>query len=196
MPAESPLLKNVLNENGYTISKTEIGGLLVVERNAAVDERGFFREVYRKSLFQSLSVEFDNVQVNHSCSTTGVIRGIHAERWDKFVYPLTGRMMAAIVDLREDSPTFAMVEYFYFDCVNALPSKALFLPKGMGNSICAVEGPVNYVYFVSDYWTKDSSFAVNPFDNDLNIQWPVENPILTINDMTAPTMRTRFPNKY
>ena len=196
MSTESPLLENVLNENGYTVSKTKIGGLLVVERKAAADERGFFREVYRKSLFQNLSVEFDNVQVNHSCSITGVIRGIHAERWDKFVYPLTGRMMAAIVDLREDSPTFAKVEYFYFDCVNALPSKALFLPKGMGNSICAVEGPVNYVYFVSDYWTKDSSFAINPFDEELNIQWPVENPILTTNDRTAPMMRTRFPNKY
>ncbi|MEK7168528.1 MAG: dTDP-4-dehydrorhamnose 3,5-epimerase family protein [Patescibacteria group bacterium] len=133
--------------------------------------------------------------MNHSRSKTGVIRGIHAEKWDKLVYPINGKMVAVIVDLREESETFEKIETFDFDCTNG-PIKALFLPNGMGNSICIIEGPVDYTYLVSAYWTPDSSFAINPFDKDLNIKWPVSNPILTDKDMTAPGMRDRFPDIY
>lgn len=185
----------LISENDYKITSTTINGLLVVERKPKLDDRGFFKEVFRKEMLDRLSPEFNVVQMNHSLSKTGVIRGIHAEKWDKFVYPVTGKMMAAIVDLREESQTFGVVESFDFDCTDG-PSKALFLPTGMGNSICAVEGPVNYVYVVSDYWTPDSSFAVNPFDKDLAIDWPVSEPIIEKKDATAPTMRDRFPNKY
>lgn len=181
--------------NQYIVKETGIGGLLVIERAPQIDERGFFKEVFRQELLSKLSTEFNVVQMNHSLSKTGVIRGIHAEKWDKLVYPITGKMMAAIVDLREDSETFGKVEKFDFDCTNG-PTKALFLPNGMGNSICVTEGPVNYCYVVSDYWTPNSSFAINPFDKDLSIDWPVRKPILTDKDKTAPSMRDRFQNKY
>lgn len=184
-----------LQENQYKITESGISGLLVIERVPQIDERGFFKEVFRQELLRRLSTEFNVVQMNHSLSKTGVIRGIHAEKWDKLVYPVTGKMMAAIVDLREASQTFGKVEKFDFDCTSG-PTKALFLPNGMGNSICVTEGPVNYCYVVSDYWTPDSSFAINPFDDILNIDWPVREPILTDKDKTAPSMRDRFPNKY
>jgi dTDP-4-dehydrorhamnose 3,5-epimerase len=187
--------KILISENDYKISSTGIDGLLVVERSPKFDARGFFKEVFRMEMLNRLSPEFNVVQMNHSLSNTGVIRGVHAERWDKFVYPLTGKMMSAIVDLRENSKTFGNVEKFEFDCSNG-PSKALFLPNGMGNSICAIDGPVNYVYVVSAYWTQDSSFAINPFDPDLAIDWPVTSPIVESKDLTAPSMRQRFPNKY
>lgn len=185
----------VLEENQYKITETGIRGLLALERAPKFDERGFFKEVFRKELLLKLSVEFDDVQMNHSLSYTGVLRGIHAEKWDKLVYPITGKMMAAIVDLREDSETFGKVEKFDFDCTNG-PTKALFLPNGMGNSICAIDGPVNYCYLVSKYWTDKSTYAVNPYDKDLAIDWPISDPIVKSDDTSAPSMRDRFPNKY
>lgn len=187
--------RKLLEENQYNITESNIKGLLVIERAPQFDERGFFKEVFRQELLKKLSTEFQVVQMNHSLSNTGVIRGIHAEKWDKLVYPISGKMVAVIADLREDSETFGQVEKFDFDCTKG-PTKALFLPNGMGNSICAIEGPVNYCYVVSDYWKPDSSFAINPFDKDLNIEWPVSNPILTDKDRSAPSMRDRFPNKY
>jgi len=178
------------------VTKCGIEGLLVIERDPGQDERGFFREVYRESLLQLLGVDFKPVQMNHSLSETGVIRALHAERWNKLVYPLTGKMFAAIVDLRPDSKTFGKHEDFVFDGVSGLPNKALFIPNGLGNSICAIEGPVNYIYLVDAYWTPDSSFAITPFDPDLNIHWPVEKPIVKDSDRNAPTMRDRFPDKF
>lgn len=188
--------RKILHEqNNYRISEGKIKGLLTIERSPLHDERGFFKEVFRNELLQKLSVQFDVVQMNHSLSNTGVVRGIHAEKWDKLIYPLSGEMAAFMVDLRASSETFGVVEQFNFDCTDR-PDKALFLPNGIGNSICAITGPVNYVYLVSAYWTPESSFAINPFDPNLNIEWPVRNPILTDKDRTAPTMKDRFPNRY
>lgn len=170
-----------------------IKGLLLIARDPNVDERGFFREVCRKNL---LGKDFDSLQINHSMTEMGYIRGIHGEKWDKLAFPVTGKMFAAIVDLRPESETFGRCEEFYFDCDDELPSRALFIPSGLGNSICAIKGPVHYIYEVSAYWTPDSSFAVNPFDPDLNIHWPVDNPKLKNEDRNAPTLRDLFPEKF
>ena len=106
-------------------------------------------------------------------------------------------MWAAIVDLRQDSETFGQYEGFLFDNAGEnLPEKALFIPNGMGNSVCAIEGPVHYFYLTGAYWTPDSSFAINPFDKDLNIHWPVENPIVNPKDLNAPSLREKFPEKF
>jgi dTDP-4-dehydrorhamnose 3,5-epimerase len=181
----------------YKVVGGKIGGVLSIERASSVDERGFFRESWRKSLLTSLGIDFGPIQMNHSMSETGVIRGIHAEKWDKLVYPITGKMWVPIVDLRPESETFGQYEEYTFDCTgDNTPNRVLFLPSGIGNSICAVEGPVHYIYLVSAYWTPDSSFAINPFDKDLNISWPVENPILKDSDLQAPSLRERFPEKF
>ncbi len=179
------------------LRECDLKGLFLIERDPAVDERGFFREIYRKSLLSSVGIDFNPVQANHSLSKTGVIRAIHADRWNKLVYPLTGKMFAAIVDLRPESPTFGKYEEFIFDNTgDNLPNKALFVPNGFGNSICAIEGPVNYIYLVDAYWTSDSSFAVNPLDPDIGVSWPVKNPIMKESDKNAPYLRDLFPDKF
>ncbi|MEK7168529.1 MAG: hypothetical protein AAB778_00780 [Patescibacteria group bacterium] len=43
----------LIQENGYKITSCSINGLLVVERAPQVDERGFFKEVFRKELLQN-----------------------------------------------------------------------------------------------------------------------------------------------
>lgn len=179
------------------IVKCKLEGLLLIKRDPGIDNRGFFREVYRKSILSEYGVDFEPVQMNHSLSETNIIRGIHAEKWNKLVYPLTGKMFVPMVDLRVDSPTFGEHEDFMFDCTKGnIPNQALYIPKGFGNSICAMEGPVNYIYIVDAYWTPDSSFAVNPFDKDLGIKWPIKEPIVLEKDLNAPSLRERFPKKF
>lgn len=179
------------------VEECSIKGLFLIERDPSVDERGFFREIYRKSSLEAIGINFDPIQANHSLSETGVIRAIHGEKWNKLVYPLTGKMFAAIVDLRPESATFGKHEDFIFDNTGEnLPNKALFIPNGLGNSICAIKGPVNYIYVVDAYWTKDSSYSINPFDSDLNIAWPVTNPVISEKDQASPSLRQLFPDKF
>ncbi|HJY98577.1 MAG TPA: dTDP-4-dehydrorhamnose 3,5-epimerase family protein [Patescibacteria group bacterium] len=183
-----------MNEDNF-ITKTAIPGLLVIKRPTFKDERGFFREAFRlNDLEKEIGGEFKIVQWNHSYSLPGVIRALHAENWNKLVYPLTGKMFAAIVDIRPDSPAFSKIETFEF---SEDDPKALFIPKGLANSICVSgNSPVHYLYLVDAYYTGSDTRAVAWDDPDLNIKWPVEKPIVSERDKGNPTLRELFPEKF
>lgn len=177
------------------IKRTKIQGLYILERPTFSDERGFFRELYHlDELEKAIGREFKIVQVNHSNSVPNVIRGFHAEPWNKLVYCVSGRAFHAITDLRPDSPTFGRIQTFTFDDEHRF---ALFVSKGLGNSLCAI-GPelVNYVYFVDDYYRGLPAPAVIWNDPDLNVGWPVKNPIVSKKDRQNPTLRQLFPEKF
>lgn len=176
------------------IHKTSIGGLYVLDGLTNQDGRGFFREVFRmEQLSKILNFDFTVAQMNHSYSNPGVLRGLHGENWNKLVYPVTGKFFAAIVDIRPESLTFAKVETFIIDGVNR---KALFISKGLANSICVMgtEG-VHYMYLVDAYYDGTDTKAIAWDDTDLKIDWPLKNPILSERDKHNPTLRELFPDK-
>jgi len=177
------------------IKKTSISGLLVIEGPTNEDERGFFREVVRLNELEDITeTKFEVKQWNHSLSRPGVIRALHAENWNKLIYPATGKIFAAIVDIRPESKTFGTVENFTFD---ETKPKALFIPKGLANSICVVgTKPVHYFYLVDKYYDGSDTKAIAWDDPDLNIKWPIENPIISERDKNNPTLRELFPEKF
>ena len=164
------------------IKKTSIKGLLILERPTYTDERGFVREVFHlDELEEVLGYEFKPIQWNHSYSQPRVIRALHAEGWNKLVYPVTGKMFAAIVDIRPESETFAKVETFTFDDTKRY---ALFISKGLANSICVVgDDPVNYLYLVDKYYDDTSDTrAIAWNDPDVAVNWPIKDPIISERD--------------
>lgn len=177
------------------IKKTSIPGLLILERPIHQDERGFFREIFRQDELKEFSgVKFEGLQMNHSHSDPGVLRGIHAERWNKIVYPLNGQVFVAIVDVREDSPTFAQVETFTINDDNRF---GLFIPNGLANSLCVTsESAVDYIYLVDAYYDGLDVRAIAWNDPDLNINWPIKDPIISERDKNNPLLRDLFPEKF
>lgn len=177
------------------IKKTSIEGLLILERPTLADERGFFREIFHKDeLEEVLGVKFDGVQLNHSRSNPGVLRGIHAERWNKIISPVNGSVFLAIVDIRPESATFGKFETFTINDENRF---SLFLPNGMANSICVIgDTPVDYFYLVDAYYTGQDTRAVAWDDPDLNIPWPIKNPIISERDKNNPKLRELFLEKF
>ena len=76
--------KNLMDQK--FIKTTTIAGLLILERPIFSDERGFFRELFHKDeLEKIIGFKFDGIQMNHSNSVPRVIRGIHAEKWNKII---------------------------------------------------------------------------------------------------------------
>lgn len=176
------------------IKKTSIGGLLVLERPIISDERGFFKEIFHlDELEEALGYEFKPVQANHSRSLPKVLRGLHAENWNKLVYPMSGSVFVAIADIRPDSETFGKVETFTIDNDNRF---ALFIPKGLANSFCVIDGTVNYLYLVDAYWDGSDTRAIVWNDPDLAIDWPISDPILSDRDKNNPSLRELFPEKF
>ncbi len=182
-------------KNFQDIKRTSIPGLLVIEKPTYKDERGFFREAFRLDELEKMSeLKFKIKQWNHSLSRPKVIRALHAEGWNKLVYPVTGKMFAAVVDIRPDSNTFGKVETFVFDETRP---KALFIPEGLANSICVIgTKPVHYFYLVDKYYDGSDTRAIAWDDPDLNIEWPVKDPIISERDKNNPTLREVFPEKF
>ena len=182
------------------IKKTSIDGVVLIQRPMHADFRGFMHEAYNKEELKEVTgVEFNPVQWSHSMSRPGVIRAIHTENWNKLVYPVTGILYAPIVDLRPESETFGKVEYINIDNTKEdSPRQALFLPKGgIGNSICVLgKDDLHYLYLIDEYWDDTKAKGVAWDDPDLNIKWPLENPILSERDKNNPKLRDLFPDKF
>lgn len=185
-------------DRSESILDTAIEGLYLIKRPVYKDERGFFHEVVRLSDLESVGISFSAVQWNHSVSKPGVIRAIHTEKWQKIIYPVTGKLFVAIADVREDSKNFGKVETFIFDNTNEnFPHKALYLPPGIGNSLCVIGNePVDYMYLVDEYWDNNKARGIAWNDPDLNIDWPIKDPIISERDKNNPTLRELFPDKY
>ena len=161
-------------EKQLKITETEIPGLLVLDLPVHGDARGWFKENWqREKMTKGLGLpDLRWVQNNVSFNVSaGATRGIHAEPWNKFISVATGSVFGAWVDLRADSPAFGRV----FTCTLD-PSKAIFVPRGVGNSYQALEDGTAYTYLVDAHWSaelKKTYTFVNLADPDLGIEWPI-----------------------
>lgn len=177
------------------VQTTSIQGLLILKRPAHQDDRGFFREIFHiDEIEKTLGIEFKGIQMNHAYSRPKVLRGIHAENWNKIIYPANGQVFVAIVDIRPDSPTFAKVEQFNINDENRV---ALFVSSGLANSYCITgDQPTDYIYLVDAYYDGSDQRAIAFDDPDLAIDWPIKDPIISERDKNNPRLRDLFPEKF
>ncbi|GAA1984830.1 bifunctional dTDP-4-dehydrorhamnose 3,5-epimerase family protein/NAD(P)-dependent oxidoreductase [Microbacterium pumilum] len=161
-----------MTEYGKPLSSAEtpIPGLVVWELPVHGDSRGWFKENWqRQKMLAGGLPDFGPVQNNISFNdAVGTTRGIHAEPWDKWVSVATGRIFGAWVDLRE-GPTFGAVFTTEID-----PSRAIFVPRGVGNSYQTLEPDTAYSYLVNDHWSPDAQYTfLNLADETAAITWPI-----------------------
>lgn len=150
--------------------ETPIPGLVVWELPVHGDSRGWFKENWQREKMTALGLaDFGPVQNNISFNdAVGTTRGIHAEPWDKWVSVATGRIFGAWVDLRE-GPTFGTVFTTELD-----PSRAIFVPRGVGNSYQTLEPDTAYTYLVNDHWSPTAEYSfLNLADETAAIEWPI-----------------------
>ncbi|SDQ29548.1 dTDP-4-dehydrorhamnose 3,5-epimerase [Arthrobacter crystallopoietes] len=154
------------------VSETPIPGVLLFELPVHGDNRGWFKENWQREKMLAAGLpDFQPIQNNISFNEkAGTTRGIHAEPWDKFISVASGRIFGAWVDLREGS-TFGTVFTANLD-----PSRAIFIPRGVGNAFQTLEDNTAYSYLVNDHWSADAQGQytfLNLADETANIPWPI-----------------------
>ncbi|MBN9185850.1 MAG: dTDP-4-dehydrorhamnose reductase [Microbacterium sp.] len=171
---------------------TPIPGLVLWELPVHGDNRGWFKENWQREKMVAAGLpDFGPVQNNVSFNDApGTTRGIHAEPWDKWVSVATGRVFGAWVDLRE-GPTFGTVFTAEIDA-----SRAIFVPRGVGNSYQTLEPDTAYTYLVNDHWSPETSYTfLNLADETVAIPWPI--PLaeaeLSAKDLTHPRLAEVTP---
>ena len=175
-------MADIAFEKDLSVAETGIGGLKVVDLAVHGDSRGWFKENWQRAKMTSLGIpDLRVVQNNISYNEKrGVTRGIHAEPWDKFISVARGSVFGAWVDLREGSATYGKV----FTCTLD-PSKAIYVPRGVGNSFQALEDGTAYTYLVDAHWSlelKRTYTFVSLADPELAIEWPIPLDEATVSD--------------
>ncbi len=179
-----------------TVTETRLRGLFTINLVIHEDSRGSFREAYQAAKLEALGMpKLGPVQMNVSENIRpGIIRGIHAEPWDKFIHVLHGRAFAAIVDMRPESPTFSQHLTFELD-----RTKALFVSQGFGNAYQVLESGTIYGYLVNKHWSPGQRYTSIRFDDpDLGIVWPLPVALDDVSDKDRhnPLLRDAFAEKF
>ena len=184
------------------VFKTAIDGLFYLAPNFFPDERGFFAELgHTYKIEDIIGTPFKVAQINHSRSLANVVRGLHAEGWNKLVIVTSGVAFSALADVRPESPTFSKVVTATMGPDDGGLKGAWFIKSGIANSVCSVKAPVDYLYFVDKlYKDRDpkGDQAISLFDPDLKIDWPTpkEKMIISERDRNSVTLREKFPEKF
>lgn len=176
------------------IEKTEIQGCYLIKPTTYKDERGYFIESFNNRIFFNTVGRFvDFIQDNESCSSYGVIRGLHAQTGKfaqaKLVRVVKGKVMDVIIDVRTKSPTFGHVVTRILDDSN---KHQLFIPKGCLHGFSVLEDDTIFSYKCDNYYNKSSEISVNPLDLALNINWKIaaQDRLISEKDLNAQSWDT------
>ena len=164
------------------IEKTFIEDLIVLKPKVFKDKRGYFLESYNKQkTAQYIDVAF--IQDNESLSQKGVLRGLHFQNppysQAKLVRVVQGAVLDVVVDLRKKSKTYG--KHFAVK-LSAKNKKQLYIPKGFAHGFLTLKKNTIFSYKCSDYYHPETEQTIDCFDKDLNIEWKIENPILSEKD--------------
>lgn len=172
---------------------TAIPGMMEFDIPVHGDNRGWFKENFQKEKMLPLGFpkdffKDDKLQNNVSLSRKGVLRGLHAEPWDKYISVAdNGKVLGAWVDLR-DGDSFGNVYQTIIDA-----SKGIYVPRGVANGFQVLSDTVSYSYLVNDYWALDlkPKYAfVNYADPTLGITWDdVDNAEVSEADKNHPLLK-------
>jgi dTDP-4-dehydrorhamnose 3,5-epimerase len=170
--------------------QTRLEGPILIEPAVVKDERGFFAETYRHSVYRELGITEEMVQDNHSRSVRGVVRGMHFQVGDgaaKLIRCAAGAIFDVLVDLRRGSPTFAEWEAFELSEENM---RILYCPIGFAHGFCALTEYADVIYKQSNYYAQETEREIKYDDPELGIAWPAGLELIASpRDAAAPLLR-------
>lgn len=169
-----------------------LNGLVVCANRQFADNRGFFEEYFNLNKFHDAGLDFNFVQVNHSRSMPGVVRGLHFQNdpaQAKLVGVVRGRVWDVAVDVRPNSPTRG--QHFGVE-LSAENGQLLFIPAGFAHGFC-VRGnePADMLYLVDCFYNAKTEGGIRWNDETLAIPWPLDrDPIISDRDKALPSWTT------
>ena len=176
----------------FEILSTPLSDLLVVQRQAIEDERGFLSRLFcsKELLAQGWAGEVK--QINHTLTRdVGVVRGLHYQippkAEAKLVSCIRGAVWDVALDLRKNSPTFLK---WHAQEISAANKRAMLIPPGFAHGFLALEEITEMIYKTVGYWGPTAERSLLWNDPDLGIPWPLhEAPILSAKDRAGVPLR-------
>lgn len=174
------------------VINTEIEGVFIIEPRIFCDARGYFFESFSKREFDEKIGPVDFVQDNESCSTRGVMRGLHFQRppysQAKLVRCVKGSVLDVAVDLRTGSPTFGRHVAVELSEDN---HRQFFIPRGFAHGFAVLSDIAVFQYKCDNYYHPEADGGVSITDPSLGIDWRIDlsEAILSDKDLRHPLLK-------
>lgn len=154
------------------------------------DDRGFFAETYKYSDFLKYGIKENFFQDNHSRSSKNVLRGLHYQKipraQGKLVRCVKGEIFDVAVDIRKKSP-------HYGKWVGARLSEEnktmLYVPPGFAHGFLVITDIAEIIYKTTDEYSFQDERGIIWNDPDINIDWGIDEPLLSGKDKILPLLK-------
>ena len=176
------------------IIDTPISDLKIIKLNLYGDERGFFIEKFKFSEFKKHNLPTEFVQDNHSKSAPNVIRGLHYQHdpaQGKLVGCIRGKIFDVAVDIRKNSKTFGKWYGVTLD-----QATLFWIPDGFAHGFCTIgDEPADLYYKITGgEYNSHGEGGILWNDPDININWPINNPIISQRDQQQISLQQYIKN--
>ncbi len=160
--------------------KTFFNNIIIFTPQVYKDDRGLFFQSYDEILSEHINENF--VQDNHSYSHKNVIRGLHYQ-WEqpmgKLVRVVRGAAIDYFVDIRKNSPTYGQYNKVKLTADN---HKMIWIPQGFAHGFLSLEDHTTVLYKCTSYYNHAGESGINPFDSDINIDWPIDRELAILSE--------------
>ena len=171
----------------FKFEETDLPGLTLISPQRFDDPRGAFWEMYRASAFAASGLPDHFRQVNLSRSKKHVLRGLHYQlqphAQGKLISVLRGEIYDVSVDLRLDSPSYRSWRGFR---LSESSRRMVYIPEGFAHGFQALSGDVIVSYHCTAEYAPEFEAGVRWDDPELNIPWPLTDPLVNDRDRSWP----------
>ena len=171
------------------ITETLLDGVIIIQPDIYKDERGYFFETFNKLSFKKYGEKYNFVQDNQSVSKKGVLRGLHFQRnhpQGKLVRCSKGSVFDVVVDINQKSNNFGK----HFSVVlSEEKNNLLWIPPGYAHGFQALSDNACFQYKCTNYYYPEDQGGIIWNDNDLDISWPIIEPLVSEKDKLNPSLQ-------
>jgi dTDP-4-dehydrorhamnose 3,5-epimerase len=169
--------------------RTAISDVILVKLESHPDSRGFFRELYKQPEFAIGGIPNAFVQVNHSRSARGVLRGLHYQKnphaQGKLVTVTRGSIFDVAVDIRQGSATYGK---WVGETLSEENGCMLYIPPGFAHGICILSDVADVLYQTTAEYSAQTERGILWADPSIDISWPIADPLLSPRDIAWPLL--------
>jgi dTDP-4-dehydrorhamnose 3,5-epimerase len=174
----------------FIFQRLDIPEIILIEPRRFEDTRGFFMETYKYSDFLRNGIQEHFVQDNYSRSVRDVLRGLHYQRnphaQGKLIQCIKGKIFDVAVDIRKGSPTFMQ---WISSELSEENNRMFYVPPGFAHGFIVVSDIADVIYKCTKEYSPEDDRGIIWNDPDIQIRWPIQEPVLSEKDSRHPLLR-------